>query len=186
MMSPFFFPPRRVAMALLAALAVPCLAAGSSAEQIVGGIEAMVFVCLPIDAKSVKPGQEILQRAVEQRKLDLPAIRKTEAYRNTYNRGEPDALAAAARAPDRLPDRLVGASPAHPKRGIAAPRGGGEDAVNSTRDLLAMPAAPDPHTPRQPSSSDAQEMRWHELLQRLQSLNAQLEYLKLMMKLGVH
>jgi beta-N-acetylhexosaminidase len=40
---------------------------------------------LPIDAKSVKPGQEILQRAVEQRKLDLPAIRKTEAYRTTYN-----------------------------------------------------------------------------------------------------
>ena len=29
--------------------------------------------------------REILQRAVEQRKLDLPAIRKTEAYRNTYN-----------------------------------------------------------------------------------------------------
>jgi hypothetical protein len=77
-------------------------------------------------------------------------------------------------------------SPVHPKRGIAAPGGGGEDAVNSTRDPLAMPAAPDPHPPRQPSSSDAQEMRWHELLQRLQSLNAQLEYLKLMMKLGVH
>ena len=64
---------------------MPCVAAGGSAEQIVGGIEAMVFVCTPIDAKSVKPGQEILQRAVEQRKLDLPAIRKTEAYRNTYN-----------------------------------------------------------------------------------------------------
>lgn len=49
-----------------------------------------------------------------------------------------------------------------------------------------MPAAPDPHQPRPPAPSDVQEMRWHELLQRLQSLNAQLEYLKLMMKLGVH
>jgi hypothetical protein len=85
MIPPSPFTPRRAALALLAALSVPCHAAGSSAEQIVGGIEAMVFVCLPIDAKSVKPGQEILQRAVEQRKLDLPAIRKTEAYRNTYN-----------------------------------------------------------------------------------------------------
>ncbi len=85
MTTPSLFTPRPAALALLAALSVASLAAGSSAEQIVGGIEAMVFVCLPIDAKSVKPGQEILQRAVEQRKLDLPAIRKTEAYRNTYN-----------------------------------------------------------------------------------------------------
>ena len=76
---------RRAATVLLAAVAVPWVAAGGSAEQVVGGIEAMLFVCTPIDAKSVKPGQEILQRAVEQRKLDLPAIRKTEAYRNTYN-----------------------------------------------------------------------------------------------------
>lgn len=76
---------RKAATVLLAALAVSRVAAGGSAEQIVGGIEAMLFVCTPIDAKSVKPGQEILQRAVEQRKLDLPAIRKTEAYRTTYN-----------------------------------------------------------------------------------------------------
>lgn len=76
---------RTAATVLLAALAAPGVNAGGSAEQIVGGIEAMLFVCTPIDAKSVKPGQEILQRAVEQRKLDLPAIRKTEAYRNTYN-----------------------------------------------------------------------------------------------------
>lgn len=68
------------------AMTAPCaLAAGASAEQVVGGIEAVIFVCTPIDAKSVKPGQEMLQRAVEQRKLDLVAIRKTDAYRNTYN-----------------------------------------------------------------------------------------------------
>ena len=65
--------------------AVPAAAADTSAEQVVGGIEAVVFVCTPIDAKRVKPGQEILQRAVAQRKLDLPAIRRSDAYRSTYN-----------------------------------------------------------------------------------------------------
>lgn len=69
---------------LLAASAFPARAA-ASAEQVVGGIEAVLFVCTPLDAKSVKPGQELLQRAVEQRKLDLVAIRKTEAYRVAYN-----------------------------------------------------------------------------------------------------
>ncbi len=73
-----------LAAALLATSAHSALA-GASAEQVVGGIEAVLFVCAPLDAKSVKPGQEMLQRAVEQRKLDLPAIRKTEAYRAAYN-----------------------------------------------------------------------------------------------------
>lgn len=49
-----------------------------------------------------------------------------------------------------------------------------------------MPAAPDSNPARKLSTAETQELRWHELLQRLQSLNAQLEYLKLMMKLGVH
>lgn len=78
---------RHAAQVLCAALALarPCSAADASAEQIVGGIEAVVFVCSPIDPKSVKPGLEMLQRATAQRKLDLPAIRKTEAYRSSYN-----------------------------------------------------------------------------------------------------
>lgn len=70
---------------LLAASLAPGPAAAASAEQVVGGIEAVVFVCTPIDANSVKPGLLMLQRAVEQRKLDLAAIRRTDAYRNTYN-----------------------------------------------------------------------------------------------------
>ncbi len=76
-----------VALAALALLAssAPPVRAGASAEQVVGGIEAVLFVCTPIDAKSVKPGQEMLARAVEQRKLDLVAIRKSEAYRTAYN-----------------------------------------------------------------------------------------------------
>ena len=73
-----------LACTLLAAPAHSVRAA-ASAEQVVGGIEAVLFVCTPLDAKSVKPGQELLQRAVEQRKLDLVAIRKTEAYRMAYN-----------------------------------------------------------------------------------------------------
>ena len=68
---------------LLATPAAPARAAAST-EQVVGGIEAVLFVCAPLDAKSVKPGQELLQRAVEQRKLDLVAIRKTDAYRAAY------------------------------------------------------------------------------------------------------
>lgn len=78
--------PRAAGMAALAltAMALPVSAAGN-AEQVVGGIDAVLFVCAPIDAKSVKPGQELLQRAVEQRKLDLVAIRRSEAYRSTYN-----------------------------------------------------------------------------------------------------
>lgn len=73
-----------LACALLATSAHSVRAA-ASAEQVVGGIEAVLFVCTPLDAKSVKPGQELLQRAVEQRKLDLVALRKTEAYRVAYN-----------------------------------------------------------------------------------------------------
>lgn len=77
----------RVALAALSLLATSAspVRAGASAEQVVGGIEAVLFVCTPIDAKSVKPGQELLARAVEQRKLDLPAIRKSDAYRTAYN-----------------------------------------------------------------------------------------------------
>lgn len=73
-----------LACTLLVTPAHPARAA-ASAEQVVGSIEAVLFVCAPLDAKSVKPGQELLQRAVEQRKLDLVAIRKTEAYRVAYN-----------------------------------------------------------------------------------------------------
>jgi hypothetical protein len=73
------------AAALVLATSAPLARAGANAEQVVGGIEAVLFVCTPIDPKSVKPGQEMLLRAVEQRKLDLAAIRKSDAYRTTYN-----------------------------------------------------------------------------------------------------
>lgn len=84
-MSTHFLPTAGLLAGVLLATAAPSARAVASAEQVVGGIEAVLFVCTPLDAKSVKPGQELLQRAVEQRKLDLVAIRKTEAYRVAYN-----------------------------------------------------------------------------------------------------
>ena len=47
------------------------MAGDANVEQVVGGIEAMVFVCTPIDAKSVRPGLDMLQRATELAMSDL-------------------------------------------------------------------------------------------------------------------
>ncbi|MFT3666868.1 hypothetical protein [Piscinibacter sp.] len=75
----------RAAACLALALAAALPAHGAGPEQVVGGIDAVLFVCTPLDAKSVRPGQELLQRAVERHKLDLAAIRKSEPYRAAYN-----------------------------------------------------------------------------------------------------
>lgn len=77
-------PPLRRAL-LAACLCAVGVARAAPAEQVVGGIDGVIFVCTPLDAKSVRPGQELLQRAATQRGLDLPAIRRTEAYRTAYN-----------------------------------------------------------------------------------------------------
>ena len=74
------------ALALAAGLAlVGPGASAAPAEQVVGGIDGVIFVCTPLDAKSVRPGQELLQRAVAQHGLDLAAIRRSETYRGAYN-----------------------------------------------------------------------------------------------------
>lgn len=75
---------RRLLVGILTA-ALPPVAIAAPVEQIVGGIDAMVFVCAPIDAKSARTGQDILERARDQRKLDLPSIRATDGYRTIYN-----------------------------------------------------------------------------------------------------
>ena len=59
--------------------------ADTEADQLAGGIEAVVFACTPVDAKSAKVGAELLQKTVAKRKIDLPAARQTEAYRSVYN-----------------------------------------------------------------------------------------------------
>jgi hypothetical protein len=61
------------------------LAADATTEQIVGGIEAVVFVCTTVDAKSAKIGADMLKALAARDKLDLPAIRKTESYLSIYN-----------------------------------------------------------------------------------------------------
>ena len=75
----------RRAIAVAFSLAVAAPAFGAPVEQVVGGIDAMVFVCAPVDPKSARTGQEVLERARVQRKLDLAGIRATESYRSVYN-----------------------------------------------------------------------------------------------------
>jgi hypothetical protein len=78
---------RRAASVFVAAgLALAALpAAAAPVEQVVGGIEAIVFVCSPIDPKSAKTGKDLLEKARVERKLDLPAIRRSESYQAIYN-----------------------------------------------------------------------------------------------------
>jgi hypothetical protein len=76
---------RALACGLSISFAAPAAWADPPIEQVVGGIEAIVFVCSPVDAKSAKAGQELLQKTVAQRKLDLAAVRKTDGYKSIYN-----------------------------------------------------------------------------------------------------
>jgi hypothetical protein len=73
----------RVLFLLLAAWSGPSAAA--TIEQIVGGLEAMIVACGPVDPKSAKAGAEMLERERVQNKLDLAAIRTTEGYKSVYN-----------------------------------------------------------------------------------------------------
>jgi hypothetical protein len=91
---------RRVLAAAFATLVLPHGAHAAPVEQVVGGIDALVFVCTPIDPKSARTGQEVLEKAREQRKLDLKFIRATESYRTVYNAEVNRLLALAPK--DRL------------------------------------------------------------------------------------
>jgi hypothetical protein len=70
---------------LLALTMAGASAADASSEQIVGAIDAVVFACAPIDAKSAKAGLELLENTRVERKLDLTALRKTGGYKSMYN-----------------------------------------------------------------------------------------------------
>jgi hypothetical protein len=74
---------RPVVALLLAAWAGSSSAA--TTEQIVGGLEAIIVACGPVDPKSAKAGAEMLERERVQNKLDLAAIRATEGYKSVYN-----------------------------------------------------------------------------------------------------
>ena len=51
--------------------------------------------------------------------------------------------------------------------------------------MSAAPLPPDPHPQRQPSAGRDLNQAWTALLEDLTELNARLEYLRLMLKLGV-
>jgi hypothetical protein len=76
---------RLAALACAALGAAATRAAEPAIEQLVGGIDAVVFVCNGIDPKSAKKGQELLQRTVAQHKLDLAAVRASENHRSIYD-----------------------------------------------------------------------------------------------------
>ena len=75
---------RSAAIVLLAFAAAGTSGADTASEQIVGAIEAVVFVCGPVDPKSAKAGLDLLENTRVARKLDLPALRKTSAYKAMY------------------------------------------------------------------------------------------------------
>jgi hypothetical protein len=54
-------------------------------EQTIGGIEAVIVACGPVDPKTAKAGAEMLERERVQRKLDLAAVRNSEGYKSVYN-----------------------------------------------------------------------------------------------------
>jgi|SRR5689334_4402776 len=89
--------PRHGWAALAALLGTSALAADAPIEQIVGGIEAIVFVCTPIEPKSAKAGSELLNKTSAEHKLDLAAVRKTEGYKAIYNSEVNRLLALPAR-----------------------------------------------------------------------------------------
>jgi hypothetical protein len=73
---------------LLAPLLVWCGVADAQSgppEALLGGVDAVLFVCGPLDAKTLKDGTEMQTRLVQQHKLDLITARKSAAYTSTYN-----------------------------------------------------------------------------------------------------
>jgi hypothetical protein len=68
-------------------LVTPCAAPAwaTPLEQTIGGIDAMVAACTPVDPKSAKTGTEMLERLRVQHKLDLAAVRASDDYKAIYN-----------------------------------------------------------------------------------------------------
>jgi hypothetical protein len=54
-------------------------------EALLGGVDAVLSVCGPLDAKTSKDGIEMQTRLLQQYKLDLVTVRKSAAYISAYN-----------------------------------------------------------------------------------------------------
>jgi hypothetical protein len=76
---------RVLILVLLMAGGLASAARASTIEQTIGGIEAVVVACGPVDPKTAKAGSEMLERERVQRKLDLAAVRNSEGYKSVYN-----------------------------------------------------------------------------------------------------
>jgi hypothetical protein len=61
------------------------IAQGESPEALLGSVEAVLFICGPLDAKTAKDGAEMQTRLFEQYKFDPNAVRKAAAYTRAYN-----------------------------------------------------------------------------------------------------
>jgi hypothetical protein len=85
----FFRHPLIAATARCLLLAAPFVASvtaqATPMEQTIGGIDAMVAACTPVDPKSAKTGSEMLERLRAQHKLDLAAVRRSDDYKAIYN-----------------------------------------------------------------------------------------------------
>jgi hypothetical protein len=54
-------------------------------EALLGSVDAVLFVCGPLDAKTAKDGAEMQTRLVQQYKFDLNTVRKAPGYTSAYN-----------------------------------------------------------------------------------------------------
>jgi hypothetical protein len=72
-----------------AVLALACqgaaVAQNGPPESLLGSVDAVLFVCGPLDAKTAKDGAEMQARLVQQYKLDLAVVRKLSSYTGAYN-----------------------------------------------------------------------------------------------------
>ena len=75
----------RVPALLLLLLCATGAAVATPIEQTIGGIEAVIVACGPVDPKSAKVGADLLEQERAQRKLDLAAVRNSESYKSIYN-----------------------------------------------------------------------------------------------------
>jgi hypothetical protein len=56
-----------------------------SPEALLGSVEAVLFICGPLDAKTAKDGAEMQTLLIQQNKLDPTVVRKAPAYTRAYN-----------------------------------------------------------------------------------------------------
>lgn len=80
--------PKMKPLALLLSVTAWCgvaSAQGGPPEALLGSVDAVLFVCGPLDAKTAKDGAEMQARLIQQYKFDPAAVRKLSSYTGAYN-----------------------------------------------------------------------------------------------------